>query len=92
LGSTDRSSSLPACLAMVVEQVENQINTAAANGVRWWTRSALVAILSHFPELEPELDLLGSGRDAKLSDDQVGAPWVLVSDSKMSPDLPRGTG
>jgi hypothetical protein len=54
---------------MVAEEAENCINTAAANGVRWGTRSALVAILSHLPELEPELELLGSGWDVDLSDD-----------------------
>jgi hypothetical protein len=32
-------------------------------------RSALVAVLSHFPELEPELELLVSVWDADLSDD-----------------------
>jgi hypothetical protein len=36
------------------------------------TRSALVAVLSHFPELEPELELLGSVWDADLSDDGGG--------------------
>jgi hypothetical protein len=30
----------------------------------------LVAALSHFPKLEPELELLGSERDADLRDDQ----------------------
>jgi hypothetical protein len=54
---------------MVAEEAENRINTAAANGVRWGTRSALVAILSHLPELEPELELLGSRWDADLSND-----------------------
>jgi hypothetical protein len=41
-----------ASLAKAVEEVENRINTMAANGVRWRIRSALVAVLSHFPELE----------------------------------------
>jgi hypothetical protein len=39
----------------------------------------LVAILSHYPKLEPELELIGSGRDADLSDDRVDALWPLVS-------------
>jgi hypothetical protein len=45
---------------MVAEEVEGRIDTAAANGVRWGTQSALVTTLSHFPELKSELDLLGS--------------------------------
>jgi hypothetical protein len=75
----DRSSSLAASLYIVVEEVENRINTVATNGVRWGTRSALVAILSHFPELEPELELLESGRDVDQSNDQADALWPLVS-------------
>jgi hypothetical protein len=39
----------------------------------------LVAALSHFPELEPELELLGFRRDADLSDGQADALWPLVS-------------
>jgi hypothetical protein len=79
LGSAGGSSSLEASLAMVAEEVENRINTTVANGVRWGTQSALVAILSHFPKLEPELEFLKSGRDADLSDDQANALWPLVS-------------
>jgi prophage DNA circulation protein len=60
LGSASGSSTLSASLAMVAEKVENRINTAAANGVRWGTLSTLVAVLLHFPELELKLELLGS--------------------------------
>jgi hypothetical protein len=52
---------------------------AAANGVWWATQSALVVVLSHFSEVELELVLLGSGRDADLSDDRVDTLWPLVS-------------
>jgi hypothetical protein len=48
----------------------------------------LVVILSHFPKLETELELLGSGWGANLSDDQADALWPLVSvasDSLASP-------
>jgi hypothetical protein len=43
LGDVDIPSSLVMSLSMVVEEVESRINTAAANGVRWGTRSALFA-------------------------------------------------
>jgi hypothetical protein len=39
----------------------------------------LVAILSHFPELKSELELLGSRWNADLSDDQADALRPLVS-------------
>jgi hypothetical protein len=37
------------------------------------TRSALVAALLHFLELKSKLELLGSGRNADLIDDQADA-------------------
>jgi hypothetical protein len=37
LGNTSRLSSLVASLAEAAEEVENRINTVAANGVRWGT-------------------------------------------------------
>jgi hypothetical protein len=37
------------------------------------TRSALVATLLHFPELETKLELLGSWCDARLTEDLVDA-------------------
>jgi hypothetical protein len=64
---------------MVVEEVENRISTVAANGIRWGTRSVLLAALSYFPKLELELELLGSRRDAYLSNNQADALWPLVS-------------
>jgi hypothetical protein len=73
LGDTSESSSLAASLARVVEEDENRINTAIANGVRWGARFALVAVLSHFPELEPNLELFRSGQDTDLSDERVDA-------------------
>jgi hypothetical protein len=61
LGDASGSSSLAASLAMVAEEVEKRINATATNGVWWGTQSLLVAALSHFPDLEPELEILGSG-------------------------------
>jgi hypothetical protein len=73
LGDVDGSSSLAASLSMVAELLEGRIDTAAANGVRWVTRSALVAALSHFLELKTELELLGSGRSADFTEDRANA-------------------
>jgi hypothetical protein len=38
----------------------------------------LVAALSHFPELEAELELLGSRHNMVLMDSQVDALYILV--------------
>jgi hypothetical protein len=60
LGGVDGPSSLAASLSMLAELLEGRIDFAATKGVRWGTRSVLVAALSHFPELKSELELLGS--------------------------------
>jgi hypothetical protein len=39
---------------------------------------ALVVALSHFPELEAEIELLRSGHNAALTEDQVDALWILA--------------
>jgi hypothetical protein len=69
LDNANGSSSLAASLPMVVELLKGGINTAATNGVRLETRSVLVATLSHFPEWNSELELLGSKRNADLIED-----------------------
>jgi hypothetical protein len=51
---------------MVVELLEGRVDTAAANGVRWMTRSALATALLHFSELKTEHELLGSGCNAVI--------------------------
>jgi hypothetical protein len=71
-------SSLVASLSTVVELLWGRINTATANGVRWGTRSVLVAALSHFSELKSELELLRSRHNANQTDDQADALWTWV--------------
>jgi hypothetical protein len=84
LGNTDGPSSLAAPLSMAMKLLQGRIDTVAANGVCWGTRSALLAALSHFLELKSELELPGSGRNVDLIDDQVNAPWPLVSAASYS--------
>jgi hypothetical protein len=79
LGGVDGPSSLVASLSMVAELFERRVDTVAANRVRWGTRSALVSTLWHFPELKSELEVLGSGQNVDLTDDQVDVIWPLVS-------------
>jgi hypothetical protein len=79
LESIDGPSSLAASLSMVAEQLKGRIDAAATNGVRWGTRSALVAALSHFSSQKSKLELLGSKRNEDLIEDQVDAlcPWWM---------------
>jgi hypothetical protein len=78
LDNIDGPSSLVASLSMVAELLKGRIDAVAANKVRWGTRSALVATLSPFLELKSELELLGSGHNANLIEDQSDALWPLV--------------
>jgi hypothetical protein len=55
-----------------------------ANRVCWGTQSVLVAAVSHFLELEAELELLGSGRNVDLKEDQVDALWTQTRQASES--------
>jgi hypothetical protein len=93
LDNADEPSSLAASLSMAVELLEGWVDFAAANGVRWGTRSALVAALSHFLKLDTELELLESGCNADLTENKVDALWTCVhmaSDSLVSHVFPSG--
>jgi hypothetical protein len=63
---------------MAAELLDDRIDAVAANGVYWGNRSALVAAMSHFPELKIDLDVLGSGCNADLTEDEVDALWTRV--------------
>jgi hypothetical protein len=51
LGDADRSSTQVMSMSMVAKLLEGQIDTAAANGVHWGSRSTLVAVVSHYSGL-----------------------------------------
>jgi hypothetical protein len=78
LGSTDGSSAQAMPMPAVAELLEGRIDTAAANGVCWGSRSALVAAVSHFPELDTDFEVLRSSRNVGLIEDEVGALWSWV--------------
>jgi hypothetical protein len=78
LDSADGPFSLAASMSTSVELLEGWIDAMTANRVRWGSRSMLVAAVLHFPELKPELELLGSGHDADLTEDEVDALWTRV--------------
>jgi hypothetical protein len=73
LGGVGRPSSLVTSMSVVVDLLEGRIDAVAANWVRWGSYSALVAAMSHFTELDIDLEVLGSGCTAGLTDDEVDA-------------------
>jgi hypothetical protein len=78
LDNADGPSSLAASLSRAVEQLEGRVDVMATNRVHWGTRSALVTALSYFPELDAELELLRSGCNADVTEDQVDALLTRV--------------
>jgi hypothetical protein len=72
------SSLMAASMSVVTEHLEGRIDAAAANGVRWGSRSTLVVAVSHFLELDTDLEVLGSRHDTGLIEDEVNALWSWV--------------
>jgi hypothetical protein len=73
LDGADESSSLAASLSTAAELLECCASATTANGVHWGTQSMLVVALSHSPELETKLELLRSGWNTDLMENQVDA-------------------
>jgi hypothetical protein len=67
LKGSNEASSLAVSLSSATDLIEGCVNVEAANGVYWGAQLALTAALSHFPELEPELELLGSRYNVDLT-------------------------
>jgi hypothetical protein len=67
------SSSLAASMSAVVELLEDRIDATATNNVYWVSHFVLVTAMSHFLELKSELVLLGSRRNADLTEVEADA-------------------
>jgi hypothetical protein len=63
--------SLAAALSLITDLIEGCVDAATANEVHWGARLVLTTILSHIAELEFELELLGSRRNANLMKDEM---------------------
>jgi hypothetical protein len=63
-------------LSSIIEQIEGRVDAVAANGVHCRAWLALIAVLSHFPELELELELLRFGYNADLMKDEMEDLWI----------------
>jgi hypothetical protein len=78
LGDVGGSSLMATSLSAITEQLEGRIDAAATNMVRWGSRSALLAVVSDFPELDADLEVLGSKCNAGQTEDEVNALWSQV--------------
>jgi hypothetical protein len=78
LGDVDGSSLLATFMSVIAERLEGQIDATTANGVCWGSRSTLVATVLHFPELDIDLEVLGSGSNVSLIEGEVDALWSWV--------------
>jgi hypothetical protein len=77
-GSVNGLSSLATSMSAVAELLGNRIDAAATNGIRWGSRFVMVAVVSHFPELDTDLEVLGSRCSMGLTSDEVDALWSHV--------------
>jgi hypothetical protein len=73
---SDETPSLVVVLSPSTELMEGHVNATAINRVHWGARLALTAVLPHFPLLEPEFELLGSGYNVNLMKDEMEAFWT----------------
>jgi hypothetical protein len=78
LGDVDVSSLLVTSMFAVAERLEGRIEATTANGVHWGSRSALGATVSHFSELDTDLEVLGSGCNTGLIEDEEDTLWSRV--------------
>jgi hypothetical protein len=94
--------SLVVALSSVAYLIEGHIDAAAANEVLRWARLALATVLSHFPKLELELELLRSSNNVDLTRDLMEVFWTQSGraleslSSRVHPSVarspPNGTG
>jgi hypothetical protein len=61
-------------MSVAAELLVGRIDVATANGVPSGSQSALVATVSHFSQLE----VLGCGHSADLTEEEVDALWPRV--------------
>jgi hypothetical protein len=78
LGNVGGSSSVSMSMYTVAEWLEGRIDATAANGVCWGSHFVLVAAVSCFLELDADLKVLGSKRNAGLIEGDVDALWSQV--------------
>jgi hypothetical protein len=57
LERSDETPSLTVALSLIMERIEGRIDAAATNVVHWRAWLVLTVVLSHFAELELELEL-----------------------------------
>jgi hypothetical protein len=84
LKRSNEASSLAVSLPSVANLIKGRIDVVAANRVHWGARLALTAALSHFPELEPELELHVSRYNADLTEGRVDAFWTRMHQASES--------
>jgi hypothetical protein len=66
-------------MSTVMEQLEGRIDTTVDIGVHCGSRPMLVAAVSHFAKLDADLEVLGSGPNMRLTEDEVNALWSQFS-------------
>jgi hypothetical protein len=71
LERSNEAPSLAVALSSTTDLIVGRADAAVANGVHWGARLVVTTVLPHFPELQLELELLGSGYNADLTKDEM---------------------
>jgi hypothetical protein len=76
LERSSEAPSLAGAMSSTADLIEGCADAVATNGVHWGARLVLTAVLSHFPELDLKLELLGFGYNADLTKDEMEVFWT----------------
>jgi hypothetical protein len=71
-----KAPSLEVALSSTTDLIECHVDAEVANGVHWGCRLPLTTVFSRFPELELELELLGSRYNVDLTKDVMEVFWT----------------
>jgi hypothetical protein len=63
-------------LSSTADLIEGRVGAAAINKVHWGAWQEMTTVLLLFPELELELELLGSGYNADLTNNEMEVFWT----------------
>jgi hypothetical protein len=95
LGEADMVPPLAVALypSLSLELTETQVDAATVNAVQWGARLVHATTLLHFPEMEVELDPLGSGYNADLASDEMIILWTRThrASKSLSSRVPLST-
>jgi hypothetical protein len=84
LERSSEAPSLTVALSLTADLIEGRADATDANRVHYWACLVLTTILSHFPELDIKLELLGSEYNTDLTKDEMEVFWTRTRQASES--------